>query len=332
MKGRQVEIVAFGRLHFGMLSAGEGAQRFGGLGTMVAPPCLHVRIGWAERLECVGLLARRVRQIVRQGFLVDARPGGDAGAACRIEVLDAPPLHVGLGTGTQLAMAVAAGLHAWAGGTPLDAFQLAQRTGRGLRSAVGVYGFVHGGLLFDAGKTEGEESSASVTRVELPVPWRFVVICPQGVRGLSGAAEQRAFAHLPPVPLERTRKLYHLARHTLLPAAAAGAFDEFSEALYQFNSLSGLNFAAVQGGPFARGRPAALVRWVRSQGIKGVGQSSWGPVLFALLPDEAAAADLRAAIRRLPDSAALDLWIAAPANCGARIEVRQDLPEKGSGG
>jgi ribulose-5-phosphate 4-epimerase/fuculose-1-phosphate aldolase len=40
--------------------------------------------------------------------------------ACRIEVLEVPPEHVGLGAGTQLALSVVAGLTAYRGHDPLE--------------------------------------------------------------------------------------------------------------------------------------------------------------------------------------------------------------------
>jgi predicted sugar kinase len=148
-----------------------------------------------------------------------------------------------------------------------------------------------------------------------------MLVRPRGERGLSGDAEREAFSALPPVPLEMTAALCHEIAVHLLPAADEGRFEEFSESLYRFGHQAGLCFAGRQGGAYASPRLAALVETIRGLGVRGVGQTSWGPTLFALLADQAAAAAFVERLRaRLPDEQ-LELSIAAPDNRGARIEV-----------
>ncbi len=238
--------------------------------------------------------------------------------ACRIEVLSAPAEHVGLGTGTQLSLAVVAGLNAFLGRQELEPAELAALAGRGERSAIGTYGFAHGGLLVETGKTAGEPLSPLDQRVALSGSWRFVLICPQDERGLSGEAERRAFRELPPVPPETTAALLREVFEELLPAAVEQDFERFSESLYRYGHVAGMCFATRQGGPFASPRAADLVRTIRNLGVRGAGQSSWGPTLFALLPS---AAEANRLIDRLRQhlSAAESMLIAEPNNLGARI-------------
>ncbi len=316
MSSRAVQVFAPSRLHFGMLSVNRaGGRQFGGIGAMIEAPGLHLRLRRAERLEVAGLLAERTRRIVASLI------AGGGGMRCRIEVMQAPREHTGLGTGTQLSMAVAAGLNALEGRPPLDAVQLAGCVGRGERSAVGLYGFVHGGLLLEGGKTAAEEVSPLVARAELPAAWRFVLVCPRDEVGLSGEAERQAFATLPAVPEERSRRLEYLAREILLPAAAQADFDAFSDALYEFGYLAGLSFAEKQGGPFAGERLAGLVALARRLGRRGVGQSSWGPTLFVLCADERSAVEFREQLIEASQDRYLETWISAANNRGARIEV-----------
>ncbi len=70
-----------------------------------------------------------------------------------------------------------------------------------------------------------------------------------------------------------------------VPGAASGNFVEFGESLYRYGYQAGMLFAKRQGGPYAGRRATELVDWIRGQGIRGVGQSSWGPTIFALLAD-----------------------------------------------
>jgi beta-RFAP synthase len=191
-------------------------------------------------------------------------------------------------------------------------------TGRAERSAVGTYGFVQGGLLLEEGKWTGEAISPSVKRVELPVAWRFVLITAQGQRGLAGEQERSAFRDLPPVPDTTSQQLYAVATEQLLPAARSADFAAFGEGLYRYGYQAGMCFAPRQGGPFASPRIGELVKMLRAAGVRGVGQSSWGPTVFALCESDAAA-------RGLCDQLAEDLvegervLIARPNNTGATI-------------
>ena len=320
---RTVEVLAPSRLHFGMISLEPWCgRRYGGVGAMIQTPGLRLTIREAQGLEAVGPMSRRTLRAARLAWNNDPACPDPAGEPpCRIEVHEAPPQHVGLGTGTQLAMAVAAGLNAFFDRPALDAATLARRVGRGQRSAIGLYGFFQGGLLFEGGKTPSEEVSPLVARVELPEAWRFVLVRPRGPRGLSGVAEQRAFAELPVVPVERTTALGRLAAEVLLPAAAAGRFEEFSESLYRFGYEAGLSFAGRQGGAFAGPRLTALVQAIRDLGVRGVGQSSWGPTLFALLPSADAAAELLLRLPRTSCPGDLELAVTVSANRGASIAV-----------
>ncbi len=252
---------------------------------MIEKPGLLLRLTSSERLAATGPAADRAMDFARRfaayHHLAEEPP-------CRIEVVRLSRQHVGLGVGTSLGMAVAAGLAAWLGLPPLPAEQLAARVGRGRRSAVGAHGFVHGGLIVEGGKSSAEEVSPLVARVELPGSWRFVLIIPAG-EGLSGNDEELAFRRLPAVSAEASAALREELLGRLLPGARSGDFDGFSESLYRFNRAAGECYAAYQAGPYATGQLADLVAAVRAEGIRGVGQSSWGPTLFALLPDQASA-------------------------------------------
>ena len=123
------------------------------------------------------------------------------------------------------------------------------------------------------------------------------------------------------MPVEVTAELVAEVRQRLLPAAAAGDFAAFSESVYRYGRLAGLCFASVQGGPYNGPRLTALVDLVRSQGVRGVGQSSWGPTLFAILPDESQARDFVARMIAHPACEDLRFAVTAPNNCGAKLAV-----------
>ncbi len=308
MASRRVHVVAPSRLHFGLLSFGHAdGRQFGGVGMMIERPAVHLDIVRADRFEvAVGdadasiafetgpsvseSLASRVVEYARRWAKFHDLPNAPA---CRITIESAPPQHSGLGVGTQLGLSVAAGLNALYDLIQPTAVELAMSVGRGLRSAVGTYGFVEGGLIVERGKLPGEAIAPLDCRLDLPPDWRVVLIQPTTAMGLSGNDEQQAFDGLPPIPKEVTGRLMEEIRLHMLPAAARGDFDTFSESVYRYGRLAGMCFAAIQGGPYNGPRLQQLVDRIRELGIRGVGQSSWGPTLFALLPDQAAAETFR---------------------------------------
>ncbi|MFM7844858.1 MAG: GHMP kinase, partial [Planctomycetota bacterium] len=241
------------------------------------------------------------------------------------ESLGAP--HSGLGTGTQLALAVATILERMRQREIKSVECLAELMGRGRRSAVGTYGFGHGGLIVERGKLAAERISPLDQRLPLPAPWRFVLVRPQLDSGLHGAAEHQAFEKLPAVPPATAEQLNRLLDEQLLPAVRAHDFTRFSQSLYEFGYASGCCFAPAQGGAYRGPRLTQLVELIRSLGVVGVGQSSWGPTLFAAVPDDVAAHRLVQDLRLLDDD--LLLTIAAPQNAGALVNGRPLLSTSG---
>jgi beta-RFAP synthase len=323
--GRRVEVAAPCRLHFGLLAFGRPTGRqFGGAGVMVDGPAIRLAVTAADRLETACPLADRAREFACRWAHYAGLPGDAAEAlACRVEVQSAAPEHSGFGVGTQLALSVAAALTAWFDRPPLPPAELAQSVGRGRRSAIGTYGFATGGLIVERGRLPDEPISPLECRLPLPDAWRFVLIQPRANTGLSGVAEQTAFDQLPPVPEEVTAELLDELHLRMLPAVRNADFAQFSDSIYRYGRQAGMCFAAVQGGPYNGPRLARIVDLIRELGVAGVGQSSWGPTLFALLPDERQArefnARLAAALDAQLDEREVEFSVASPNNCGSRI-------------
>jgi beta-RFAP synthase len=235
-------------------------------------------------------------------------------AAHQITVEHAAPEHYGLGTGTQLGLAVARALAASCGREKESAAELAHQVGRGVRSALGIHGFDHGGLLVEAGKTASDRLAPLVARLPFPEDWHVVLVLPRGAAGLHGTAERDAFERL--APLE-TDVLCRLVLLGLLPAAAERDLAAFGEALYEFNRRVGEAFRPVQGGVYAHPRAEEIVAFVRSQRTCGVGQSSWGPALFAVTADVGQADALAARLRQRFGLRQDEVLFTAAANEGA---------------
>lgn len=310
-----VEVRTPARLHLGMLAFGvAGMRSFGGVGVMIDRPGVHVRLRRAARIEARGVLAERAVRFARA--CIQAWNLGDAG--CAIDVVAAPPAHMGLGSGTQLGLAMAAGIrhlflkdresagpvatphpaqaelepseHDWLFDIG-DTLELARIVSRGRRSCVGVYGFSRGGMIIEAGRMIREdpageddatrEFSPMVARVRLPSAWRCVVLVARESAGLHGDAEHAAFARLPPVSAEITGELSRIALLELLPAAVEGKFIEFSLAVRRYGELAGKPFEQESLSLPHATATAQLLELLTELGAVGCAQSSWGPAVMA---------------------------------------------------
>jgi beta-ribofuranosylaminobenzene 5'-phosphate synthase len=290
-KGFLVRVVAPSRLHIGLFHVpphGEprpGERAFGGVGLMIDSPGVIVTVKPAESWQFEGALASRAQEFAMR-FTLD-RP--EVKQPFQVLVERCPAEHTGLGVGTQLGLAVAKALAVAAGSADISAAELAARIGRGERSAIGTHGFDLGGLLVEGGKQPGEDVSPVVAHVQLPTTWRVVLFTPPMKAAWHGERERGAFATAAGGDPDGLRQL---AESTILPAARAGDVDAFGEAVYDFNRRAGQPFATAQGGVYASPVIAQLIADIRKAGVRGVGQSSWGPTVFAVVPDSDTAMSL----------------------------------------
>ena len=313
---RTVQITAPCRLHFGLLRfAHATGPSYGGLGMMLDQPTTVVEIQQADTWQATGTNAKRALAFAQQA----AHHWYDTcESPLSIHVHQAPPAHAGLGSGTQLAVAIARGVSLLGNLNP-DVDDLSAAVGRGQRSAIGSHGFLCGGLLWETGRLPNESLAKLTRRLDVPQQWRILLITPPHDVGLHGSAEVDAFAQVPPVPSEVTEKLQSLAEEKILPAVEQADFATFSESIYTYGHLAGSCFAPVQGGPYASPNVARCVNTLRSLGLQGVGQSSWGPTIFAFSPDESSANQWSDTLSTLPEFVGSQITIATPNNSGASV-------------
>lgn len=291
----RVTVEAPARLHFGVLDlSGSRGRWFGGIGAAVEAPSLRLEAVPAGTVSASGPEADRVVEFARRTLAAHA-----LGAGVHVTVHRAIPGHCGLGSGTQLGLAVARAVAALYG-LPSDPLSLAAATGRGVRSAIGTWAFAAGGVLVEGGRRAGADAVAPLlARFEPPAHWRCVVAVPDGTPGLNGEAEAEAFRSLPRPPVAEAERVAHAVLLQMLPALAEGDLPAFGAALEEVQRVTGAWFSAAQGGVFAPGPTAELVDCLRRWGGLGVGQSSWGPAVYALADGPDAARALAARARQL---------------------------------
>jgi len=293
----RVIVRAPARLHFGTLDLrGHRGRRFGGIGAAIPAPAVDLEATPAAEFTAEGPDAGRALEFARRYGEATGLPGG-----AHFKLREVIPPHVGLGSGTQLALAVARAL-AELYGRPADPTALARAVGRGRRSAIGTWTFALGGFVLEGGRHPGSEAVAPLlTRLPVPAGWWCVVAIPKGSPGLSGEAEDRAFGSLPPAPEQEVERVAHLVLMQLLPALADGDLEGFGHALSEIQRITGGWYAPAQGGRFAPGAAQRLIADLESLGAVGVGQSSWGPTVYGLVGSADAAERVAAALRQRLD-------------------------------
>lgn len=327
-----VEVRAPARFHLGMFSFGDPSRRaFGGTGVMLDEPATVVRVRRARAFGSSGRGGDRAEGFAR---VCAASWGLPPASAFHVDVVATPRAHVGLGSGTQLALAVAAGVEALVGRAAAEArgvtaegaLELVHAAGRGRRSSVGAYGFALGGLVVEAGRLGADRVAAPagvsplVARAAVPAPWRGVLVVERGAEGLHGAAERAAFEALAPVDRGLTAELARLALLELVPAALEGRFAAFAAAFGAYGRLAGVPFAAASRALPFQGALERLLERVAAAGFPGVAQSSWGPAVLVCCPGESEAAGLLATLAADGLTATHDVTVVSFARDGARLQ------------
>ncbi|MFC4447725.1 beta-ribofuranosylaminobenzene 5'-phosphate synthase family protein [Halorussus aquaticus] len=317
-------VSAGARLHFGFQNLALAHERlYGSLGVALDSPRVVVTADPAETVRCDHETARgHARRAVE---LLDV-PGAD------VTVERTLPRHVGLGSGTQLALAVLAAV-ARAYDRDPRVRQRAPKLGRGGRSGVGVATFESGGFVFDAGHpTErfttdrpprGEWSVPEVVaRHEVPDDWRFVVVLPDADPGRSGDDEDASMRSV----VERADpaigdEIAGVVTRRVLPAVAAGDAEAFGAAVAEVGRLNGAWYADEQGGVYRPPVGELVSELGDSAAVAGAGQSSWGPAVYAVTRERSAAA-ARDAAREALSAVGVggEVSVAEPRNRGVRIE------------
>jgi beta-RFAP synthase len=315
-----ITIDAPARLHLGFLDPNASLGRaFGSLGLVIDAHGTRIEARLAEREQIEGAVTDAERE--RIALCLARLQAAYGPATLAIDVVHAPRAHTGLGSGTQLTLAVGTAF-ARLVGQPATSAELASLLGRGARSGIGILGFDCGGLLLDGGPAGDLHQSVPPLLARQPFPdeWRVLLVSDHAREGLHGAHERRALASLDPFPQRLAAHLCHLVLMQILPGAAEHDFAPFASGLTEMQQTIGEYFASAQGGVFASPDVERVLRAVAAERTAGIGQTSWGPTGFAILASareaDSALATARDAARAMPH---IECSVVAGRNSGAAI-------------
>lgn len=327
---RRVIIRSPSRVHVTLIDLHGGSGRVdGGIGIALdepgflleaeLSPVLSVSGGSPEIRERIGRTAAGVLQTI------------GAGGSIAVTVRSMYPSHVGLGSGSQLGLAVARAiseLH----GRHIPVRELAKLVGRGGTSGIGTAAFEYGGFIVDGGhrfgaggeKADFRPSAASrgvspppvIARHDFPSDWRILLAIPDVPAGASGGRETEIFSKNCPVPLSEVRELSHEILMRMLPGIASHDLGLFGSSI---NAVQNLGFKKVE---LALQPPqvTGLLEVLRDAGAAGAGLSSFGPAVYAI-GDTGMAALETAARSFMEEHGTGTTVITAARNTGAAVRV-----------
>jgi beta-ribofuranosylaminobenzene 5'-phosphate synthase len=305
------------RLHLGLIDLkGDLGRLFGGLGVGIDRPNVILEAQRSERLAVTGEKSELVKALAKR-FLETY----NIKAGVSINVKQTIPEHAGLGSGTQLALAVATALAKLFDVNALIQ-ELAKTMGRGQRTSVGTTIFEQGGFVVDGGKSTSKNSfPTTILRQPFPQDWGFVVAIPNVKKGLTESEETAAFGALSPMKAEDAGKMCRLTMMKLLPSLIERDIKSFGEALTQIQTVIGEYFAEVQGGTYSSLTTTEGIALMQKLGAYGAGQSSWGPAFYGLTQKEKAE-EIKLKVQAfLREGGGGQVFVAKANNRGAYVKV-----------
>lgn len=327
MNGRTIQVRTGARLHFGLILGSDSTGWvFGGVGLMLQQPGWQLALqptaaaaasATAAAPDCVAGSPETVTRVTT--LLQRLRSTLPELPPLTVHVDSEVPFHTGLGAGTQLALGVAAACRWLCRHQPHQTpLQLAAAAGRAERSAIGTWGFDHGGFLVDYGATAAPLTDR-VRSLALPADWRIVLVRPRESQGLSGAAESAWFGTRPQMSPALVSEMAGIITERLVPAILENRCTDFATALQDYGDAAGNFYAGQQGHVFADPQIRGLVDHLRRAGIYGAAQSSWGPGIGIPASSPHEARCITEIIRSYDGDNQLLISTTAPLNAGASI-------------
>jgi len=204
--------------------------------------------------------------------------------------------HIGLGTRTRLILACLTALRKLGIiGSINELIDKAHKLGIGKYSAVGLYTFLKGGLVIDTGKEIASPHPPKLLiRFPVPMEWRVILALPMGIHGLPEHTERPIMDK--PRAFSKQKDLYSSVL-TLMYSLEVKDFELFTKSIDRIQELTGQYFSRYQGGIFCCDESEFIADELKKRGLEGVGQSSWGPLVYGFTNSSKKAKNIAKSLR-----------------------------------
>lgn len=317
----KVIVTSAARLHMGFFDLnGSTGRMFGSLGLAIDAPCTQIEITKSEKTVVEGVdsnhLSKNIDKIVKSLKILHK-----ISQQFSVKINQSIPQHTGLGSGTQMALALGAGLNRLFN-LGLTVPQIAALTQRGSRSGIGIGTFEYGGLVVDGGRGEVDLPPPIIARHDFPQEWPILLILDNAEQGAHGEHELMAFDALPKASLETSQILAHNVLMQALPALVERDYAAFSNAIYKLQRATGEYFAPAQGGIFKSKNVTEALNYLYQNNVLCAGQSSWGPTGFAIFENDLSANAMKKQLQqKFANLANISFQMVRAKNTGASIKL-----------
>jgi beta-ribofuranosylaminobenzene 5'-phosphate synthase len=243
------------------------------------------------------------------------------------------PSHVGLGSKTQLSLAIATAIMKLKQINNISIKELTRLMERGGTSGIGWRGFTSGGFIVDAGHEFGVgkeketylPSSASTSadpaltifRHPIPEHWRFVLVIPNIKKGAYGDEEVSIFQTHAPIPKTEVNEVSHQILMKIIPGILKKDIVCFGEGLKRIQSIGFKRIEIELQHDIVKN----ILKFFKEYKVKAYGMSSFGPSVVAITESDEEANVLLREVQKLISGYGGHIYICKPNNFGAKIEV-----------
>lgn len=279
-----LQITTPSRLHLTLIDMNAEIGRVdGSIGITLDNPHIKINARRSDILEITG----KSEHIERMRNCAKALL--PAGEGIQLSIEEDYPSHIGLGSGTQAALAAGMAVNELFN-LGLSVHDIAIKVGRGGTSGIGVAAFEIGGFILDGGhkfslKKAFLPSAASrlppapvLLRTDFP-DWDIMLAVPEQ-KGASQKNEVNIFQEKCPIPLQEVQALSHVILMQLLPALYEEDIVTFGKSINAIQEL-GFKKREVELSPVSKD----LMDFLRDAGAYCAGMSSFGPTVYAFGDD-----------------------------------------------
>ncbi len=271
-----IKINSPSRLHLGFIELDKSAPRnFGSIGLTISQFQNVILIKESKKYEIeskneyVKLKINEIFEKFKKKFVF--KP-------FKIEVHETTPSHVGLGSGTQLALTIGLLISEFHN-LKLSFKDIVKISGRGLRSGVGIESFNNGGFIVDCGKGNMTTIPPVFFRTEWPDKWKIILILDNSFKGLSGNDEKKQFEVISKIEPNISMINSQTLLMNIIPSIIENNFTNFCKGIQIIQENMSRVFYNDEK-KFASKGVEKIFNFLNKKKIMGYGQSSWGPSGF----------------------------------------------------
>ncbi len=234
-------IITPSRIHINSIDMTGNYGRIGlGFGIAINEPRFCIDFEKSDEIIIEGLEISRAKQYAEKLYAYFGLNGG-----IKLNIYEAIPPHVGLGSGTQLALAIGLVI-TQVEKISIDVLTIAKITGRSYFSGVGMASFFKGGFTIDSGypfefireNFYHKIPIKPLINYNLPENWRIILAIPERIQGFCSREIEAINIHpLIPIPRHETQEIAQIVLSKLLPSIVNKDFMNFSEAIRLTNTL-----------------------------------------------------------------------------------------------